>query len=194
MKEKLFTIMLLLVAFMTNANAQSVVYSFDFNEIAENSGKQSIGFSKLKIYDNGTAHFEGYSLGGTKFDSTISIEKIENSLNDSEGSIVLYSVKGNNYKKQPFILIGGLLLSGNIGEIKGGMCYLYIGENEVYALSNFDFETNRENNEKQRVRMINDYFNRKGIFSLFDTNGNRTTGGSQNTPSPITPNAQPNVQ
>lgn len=178
MKTKVLAIVIMLVVFVANASAQSVVYSFDFNEIGTNGGKESIGFSKLKIYDNGTAHFEGYSFGGAKFDTTISIKKIQVSV--VEGSIVLYSAKGNNYKKQPFILISGFisdliggLVSGEVGA--RGVSYLYISENEVYTLSNFEFESNREKNEKQQSRMLNDYWNRRGIFRNCDGSSTTTT-------------------
>lgn len=178
MKTKVLAIVLMIVAFAANVSAQSVVYSFDFNEIRTNGGKGSIGFSKLKIYDNGTAHFEGYSFGGAKFDTTISIKKIEVGV---EGSFVLYSAKGNNYKKQPFIHIGGLLsglnLNAEVGA--GGVSYLYISENEVYALSNFEFESNREKNEKQLSRMLNDYWNRRGIFRNYDGSSTPTNEKEQ---------------
>lgn len=174
MKAKILAIVIMLVVFVANASAQSVVYSFDFNEIGTDGGKESIGFSKLRIYDNGTAHFEGHSFGGAKFNTTISIKKIEVS---DDGSFVLYSANGNNYKKPPFILIGGLIFGSNLNaEVgAGGVSYLYISENEVYVLSNFEFESNREKNKKQLDRMLYDYRTRRGIFRNCDGSSTPST-------------------
>lgn len=164
LKGKVLAIVLMLVAFATNANAQSVVYSFKFSHY--NWQLSSTGYGQVLIYDNRTVVYKGtFNYRGEKYsiNRSFSINYVYEETGEYGYLFLSSSTSTTNVKNNPFIRIAN-----------GTTVFYEKEESRPFAMYIDEKEQYYADNEKNRNKMLDDYRNRRGIWSVFG-------GGSSNT-------------
>lgn len=141
------------------ANAQTAVYTFKYDKLFIDNGKESLtGSGQVIVYDNQTVVFKGRT-SNSSINRNFSFVKVSNVL---EGSMLsLYSGSGDHEtaSKKPYIIIAN----------DGDFAFFYEGDIDAgadcYSMSISD--NTKGQNKTVMDRMLNDFENRYSVFSGF---------------------------
>jgi len=142
-------------------NAQTVSYSFNYDEAyITKADEGKVGKGQLVIYSNGTAVYKA-SVNGHSINRSISIKSASSFLDGAVFCIYSSQAGRDEKDKYPYIIING----------DGDYAFFYEGEihngADSYSLSLSD--TRKGQNANAMQQLLNDFDNRRGIFSGFSS-------------------------